>query len=314
VRRGRAFVERLYPSAEQRRRLYQYGFTPYVGRRFENLAPQIIAELQAAANYGGLAAEERFGLLFRLGDRLRAEPGIGFRVRATNTDQAILANWIGVMGWWTQRPGSPTPTADHLRSWQRFVSDNLEFRLGVAVGAAVAHAWGRGAGGLLTPTLETWRATTGLPWIGFWFRELLRWGTLDPFVAFALAQGLTGTRERAAARRPEFEIWLAGNVAAIDAEALIDPQHFLAWQRTLQRPFAGAAAVLASVAALTESDGRRGLYDVRPVLSERGIDWIDPAGFSIARSLVAAALLTGAPERHDFQLSVGAAVEVSRTF
>src|SRR3546814_4239983 len=29
IKRGRAFVERLYPEAQLRRRLYQYGFTPY---------------------------------------------------------------------------------------------------------------------------------------------------------------------------------------------------------------------------------------------------------------------------------------------
>ena len=55
-----------------------------------------------------------------------------------------------------------------------------------------------GMGGM--PTLETWRATTGLPWIGFWFRELLRWGTLDPLVAFALAQGLARTRDERVSR------------------------------------------------------------------------------------------------------------------
>ncbi|MEB2529897.1 hypothetical protein SB394_01180 [Burkholderia sp. BCCIQ04A] len=29
VRRGRAVVETIYPDAEERRRLYQYGFSPY---------------------------------------------------------------------------------------------------------------------------------------------------------------------------------------------------------------------------------------------------------------------------------------------
>lgn len=51
--------------------------------------------------------------------------------------------------------------------------------------------------------------TTRLPWFGFWIRELLKWGTLDPFVAFCLAQGLANTRDGAAARRPSFEDWLA---------------------------------------------------------------------------------------------------------
>ena len=101
------------------------------------------------------------------------------------------------------------------------------------MGAAVAQAWNANAGALETPSLQTWRATTNLPWAAFWFRELLRWGTLDPFVAFALSQGLAQTREAAAARRAEFEVWLAAQAAGLEAETLIDPQWFLAWQRSL---------------------------------------------------------------------------------
>jgi hypothetical protein len=92
-------------------------------------------------------------------------------------------------------PGAEAPNPRILRAWQRFVSDNLEFRLGVGVAAVVAEAWSEGAGVALTPALSTWRGTARLPWFGFWARELLRWGTLDPFIAFCLAQGLAQTRE-----------------------------------------------------------------------------------------------------------------------
>jgi hypothetical protein len=253
-------------------------------------------------------------LFFRLGERIRAEPGIGYRVRQTAGDQIVLANWIGVLGWWMQRPEAVAPTPDNLRAWQRFVTENLEFRLGVAVGAAVAQAWGRNAGDLETPALETWRATTGLPWIGFWFRELLRWGTLDPFVAFALAQGLTRTRDEAALLRPEFEAWLAAEGFDRQAETLIDPQRFLAWQRSrILQPVAGDA-VRASAAQLTQVNGRRGTYDVRPIVRNDGVEWIDAAGYSVGRSRHSQALLTTAPERHDFRLTAGPVTEVVRTF
>lgn len=314
VKRGRAFVERLYPNAQQRRRLYQYGFTPYIGRRFENVAPQLIAELQLAADYGSWNAAQRFDLFARLGERIRAEPGIGFRVPDTAGGQQVLANWRGVLGWWMQLPGDVGPGAEQLRAWQRFVSDNVEFRLGVAVGAAVAQAWGQNAGDLETPTLDTWRATSGLPWIGFWFRELLRWGTLDPFVAFSLAQGLARTREEAAAQRPAFEAWLAQEGFPRDAEMLIDPQRFLAWQRSLQQNREAVQIVRGSVAALTSVDGRRGIYDVRPIAREGAIDWIDAAGFAVARSPYSAALLTNRPDRHDFQVQVQPEVTVTRTY
>lgn len=312
--RGRAFVERLYPDAEQRRRLYQYGFTPYVGRRFEAVAPDIINELVAAADYGAMLPADRFELFQRLGERVRAEAGVGLRERQTEAGQAILANWAGIMGWWLQRDGAMPPQPDHLRAWQRFVTENLEFRLGVAVGAAVAQAWGQNAAALATPTLDTWRATSGLPWVGFWFRELLRWGTLDPLVAFALAQGLAKTREDASALRPVFGAWLMTQGQPIDAEALIDPQNFLAWQRSLATDGAAADAILASVAQMTGVDGLRHRYDVSPLVRENGIDWIDAAGFAVGRSPHSQALLTNRPARHDFELRTFPNVEVVRTF
>jgi hypothetical protein len=312
--RGRALVERLYPNAEQRRRLYQYGFTPYVGRRFERVAPDVINELTAAADYGALSAEQRFRLFERLGERVRAEAGVGFKERQTDGGQAILQNWAVIMAWWMQHAGAVPPQPDQLRAWQRFVTENLEFRLGVAVGAAVAQAWGLNAAALAIPTLDTWRATTGLPWIGFWFRELLRWGTLDPLVAFALAQGLAKTREEAVALRPEYGAWLAAQGQAMDAEALIDPQNFLAWQRSRAREAAPADAVLATVAQLTGVDGHHGRYDVRPLVRDGGIDWIDAAGFAVARSPYSQGLLTNWPARHDYELRTVPNVEVVRTF
>src|SRR3546814_2470506 len=106
-------------------------------------------------------------------------------------------------------PESLDPDAVVVRGLQLCVADNLEFRLGVAIGAVVAQAWSDGAAdAFAVPTLAEWKETTGMPWFGFWARELLRWGTHDPFVAFALSQGLAQTREAAAGRRKEFETWL----------------------------------------------------------------------------------------------------------
>jgi hypothetical protein len=314
IQRGRAFVERLYPNPQQRRRLYQYGFTPYIGRRFELVAPQLVAELVAATVYGTLSPEEQFQTFVRLGERMRAEPGIGFRIRETVADQNVLARWIVVMGWWLQRPGATGPPPEELRDWQRFVTDNLEFRLGVAVGAAVAQVWGQTATGAQTPTLQTWRDTTGLPWFAFWIRELLKWGTLDPFVAFCLAQGISGTRSEAAARRQDFEAWLAFSAPQVAAEDLIDPRNYLSWQRALTAAPQVAGGIRTSVASLTGSDGRRGAYDVLPIRYVDSVNWIDAGGYTVAQSDVNPNLLTEHPERHDFTLTRGATFEVQRSF
>lgn len=283
VRRGGGVIETLYPDPAERRRLYQYGFTPVVGRRFEAVAAAIRDAITAASDYGGAPAAERVAVFAAIGKLLENDKGFGFRVRPTETDARILGAWPGVLGWWLNEPSAAGPVPEELRAWQRFVSDNLEFRLGLAIGAVVAQAWADGAADpLAVPSLAEWKATTGLPWFGFWARELLRLGTHDPFVAFCLSQGLASTREAAAARREVFEEWLSDELVDATAEDRIDPQLFLRWQQSLPRASSEASLALPMTAALTGTDGSRGRYSVIPVARSRHLSWLDPAGFELA--------------------------------
>ena len=315
VKRGRAIIERLYPSADQRRKLYQYGFTPCIGRRFESIAPSILAEIERARDYGTMEPAERLAIFRRIGELLHGAQGFGFRVRTTVRDQAILQGWANVLAWWMQAPTAPYPERTDLRYWQRFVADNLEFRLGMAVGAVVADAWAAGiADRFQTPTLETWTATTHLPWFGFWCRELLRWGTLEPFIAFALSQGLARTREEAAQRRPEFEVWLTETVADPDPDDFINPQHFIKWQSLLPASVSAESVPTSGSGVLTGTDGSKMRYGVLPIADSTGVTWVDAGGFSLARSQAVSGLVPESPYRHDYDLIVGTTPELRRVF
>lgn len=316
VRRGCAVIETIYPDINERARLYQYGFTPHVGRRFEAVAPEMKALIEQAQQYGDLTSDERLSLFESLGNLISDDRGYGFRVRATVTDQNLLDDWEKVLAWWMRAPDAERPEPNELRAWQRFVTDNIEFRLGVALGAVAARAWSDGSEDpFVVPSLEVWRETTGLPWFGFWARELLRWGTLDPFVAFALAQGLAKTRTEATGRREEYETWLAENYEDINAEDLIDPQLFLEWQRSLPRRERDVEAANRVVAELHGTDGARGRYRVVPVTEDNEIRWLDAAGFELARSDLANAPFRGRLYRDDFELRAERGnVFVERTF
>ena len=187
----------------------------------------------------------------------------------------------------------------------------------MAIGAVVAQAWTTGAGNpLAVPSLAIWKETTGLPWFGFWARELLRWGTHDPFIAFTLSQGLARTREEASARRPQFESWLKEGYDDLETEDLIDPQLFLAWQGSLPRRVGDAAPNLPEPVNLTGTDGRRDRYSVIPV-SERGlVRWLDPAGFELAQSDdVLGDFPPGSTIHNDYELRANRrGAEVFRTF
>lgn len=315
IKRGSALVKRIYPDAAERKRLYQYGFTPVIGRRFEAIASLLHAELEAAGDYGIVQEQARLALFERLGAFLLNERGFGFRIRDTVTDRDLLQGWTKVLAWWMNAPMQGRPTADELRSWQRFVTENLEFRLGVAVGAVAAQAWTAGADDPSTvPSLAAWKETTGLPWIAFWAKELLRWGTLEPFVAFAMAQGLAKTRKAAATLRLQYVEWLETEVASPGGEDYIDPQRFLEWQRSRvgRRTPLGADTVIA--AQLTDTSGARLKYDVVPLLTPDGVEWIDAAGFRLARS-APAGVVSDQAHRSDFVLQVTPnQVTIERTF
>lgn len=315
VRRGHAIVEVLYPDAAERRRLYQYGFSPYVGRRFEAIAPTIVELLAAANEYGTETPEQRLARFEALGELLREDRGFGFRVRDTVGDREILNAWTDVLSWWMRAPGGAVPEAGNLRARQRFVADNLEFRLGVAIGAVVAQKWTAGAGDpLAVPSLVEWKATTGLPWFGFWARELLRWGTLDPFVAFALAQGRAKTREDAEALRPAFEEWLGQEIGAPTPEDLIDPQQFLSWERGLPAREQEHAEVVSEEAELTGTTGEMKRYNVLPMADENEVIWLDASGYELARSSDEFGVYGRSDLANDYELNVGVQATVRRGF
>ncbi|WP_442807666.1 DEAD/DEAH box helicase [Trinickia soli] len=315
VRRGRAVVETVYPDADERRRLYQYGFSPYVGRRFEAIAPVIAEQLANATDYGIENAAERLARFAALGELLKDNRGFGFRVRDTVTDQRILENWTDVLNWWMRGPDAAVPNAERLRAWQRFVADNLEFRLGVALGAVVAQRWTTGAGDpLAVPSLAEWKATTGLPWFGFWVRELLRWGTLDPFVAFALAQGHSKTREEAEGLRVAFDEWLVGEVDDPGAEDQIDPQRFLAWEKSLPVREPQPTEPIPTQVELTGTTGARGIYNVLPLAGDGEVLWMDGGGFVLGRSADELGLHGASDVAHDYVLEVRGRATVRRVF
>lgn len=307
VQRGQAIVETVYPDAAERKRLYLYGLTPHIGRRFEEAAVSILEKLKTGTNYATATPQERLAFFVDVGDLLLADRGFGFSVRDSKTDSDILADWHGLLAWWFAIDDAPTPPPAKLRAWQRFVNDNLEFRLGTSIGAVVAKAWNDGAGDVLkVPSLEEWKETTGLPWVAFWARELLRWGTHDPFIAFCLSQGLARTRDDAAAQRNEFQTWLAAEQAGEDVgpEQLIDPQYFLAWKASRPITDTSKKNALVESATLTGTDGHKERYDVLPIVRDGMVEWIDPAGYVLAETLVPKKTSGPVNTRSDYDLVI----------
>lgn len=316
IKRGRGVVETIYPDAEERKRLYDYGYSPHVGRRFEPVAQIILEQLRGTEGYGMLEPRARLAVFVALGEAVADDGGYGFSIRDTEMGRTLYANWHEVLGWWVGMPDALGPTPQNLRAWQTFTSDNFEFRLGVAIGAVVARAWSQGTDDPLdTPTLDTWKDVTGLPWFAFWAKELLRWGTLDPFVAFTLSVGVAKSRPEAEAMRGQYLEWLAGELDVPGGEDLIDPRNLLTWSRTLKVRDAAAPRRAPIAAELSGTDGRSGRYAVIPVRSRTRIRWLDASGFQLAVSDIPDDFPARYRQPNDYDLLIeGGVASVVRTF
>jgi hypothetical protein len=305
VQRGKGLVENIYPDAAERRRLYSYGYTPCVGRRFGDAAERLLDILHYADSYGGMSENDRLALFVQLGEIVARDKGFGFFIRDTVVGRDLYARWHEVLAWWMAYVDAPVPPADHLRAWQTFVADNLDFRLGVAIGAVVAQRWTEeNADPFATPTLDTWKAVSDLPWFAFWAKELLRWGTLEPFVAFALSQGIARSRDDAANLKPRFIEWLEQQPdVVVEGEELIDPRNFLKWSRSQTPAVAAQTAVRRVQANLSGTDGNAGRYAVIPLRVNDGLRWIDPAGYELAVSEEQQDMLGSEVYAQDFDLT-----------
>jgi hypothetical protein len=257
-------------------------------------------------HYGTLSNGERLAVFVRLGEMVADDGGYGFSVRDTEMGRTLYANWHSVLAWWMGMPDEEGPEPQDLRAWQTFVSDNLDFRLGVAIGAVVARAWSEGTDNPLdTPTLETWKDVTGLPWFAFWAKELLRWGTLDPFVAFALSLGLARSRPEAVELRADYGDWLVEELDGDPGgEDQIDPRNLLKWSRARKAPEAAAARRTPMAVELSGTDGRAGRYSVIPVKSKSRIRWLDASGYRLAISPIPEDFPRGSRQSNDYDLVV----------
>lgn len=139
-------------------------------------------------------------------------------------------------------------------------------------------------GELRATTLEDWELT-GLPWITFWLKELVAWGTLDPVAAFLLSSGVSLTRAEAEQQAGAYYALFAN----VDDNALLDPRTVRNWvtetfPRTPATPTQTAQVVLQ--AQLLDSAIQHTLrtYRVLPISETSSIGWIDAAGYLLARS------------------------------
>lgn len=301
IRRGRALPS-IYSEADQRRRLYKTSMPPRHGERLMTLYPEVKKHLEAGNNYALWSKADRFEFLKALVEIVRVHPR--FSSSDTVGRRANAAGWSDVLEWWlnpTECKRPPTP--ENVSDWYNFVYSNFDYRFNWALSSILSITFDDSIIEKTKPlTLDDW-PSSGLPWIAFWIKELIVWGTLEPVVAFLMARRNAWTRQEAETLAAKYY----KEQDSVDPNDLLDPSRIRDWvleslprlKRRLVRtePSKYSAELLRDFSNTSQTEWR-----VIPAVIEGSLVWLDVAGFPLAKSEKPADWNTSYLNTHDFVL------------
>lgn len=303
IARGRA-IKSLYPDADQRRRIYRSSLSPRSAVRLLERAEAIRAELVDGADYATLTAEQQLEFLRKILATLSEVPS--FRISTTLGRKKNFDDWPKLLRWWLLKSSLPRqPKANEITNWYDFVSKNFVYRGAWGLGSLIGILLDGVPGQPPVKALEIadW-PRSGLPWIAFWIKELITWGTLDPVAAFLLARGDAVDRPQA---ERDAKIYYENQPNGIVANDMLDPRQIRDWVElrapSIEEAIATTTYDIPAQLAQPARSYRSPQMFVLPLETETEVVWVDAAGYTVGRSAKPEPWLSDA-SRFEFELSV----------
>jgi hypothetical protein len=312
VRRGMALRETIYPDRAHRRRLYRTGLPPISGTHLLLVYSNLLDHLKTGSEYVGWSDEQKMAYIAEVVHRVGNVPQFRLAEKAGRSK----VDWYYVLRWWLDPRGAiDHPTNKQVSSWHDYVSINFHYRFNWGLGALVALAIDEAyQGEQRSPSLEDWPQTQ-LPWIVFWLKELIIWGTLDPVAAYLLSRKLEVTRKNAENTVQEYyRIY-----ASTDPNEVLNASKIREWAEGLSRSRDSRReerwSLHVNVELLRDFIRQsQPQWRVIPIETDTHIIWSDPAGFPLARSSKFDGWKPDDFHEYDFLLDAPRQVVTSRSF
>ncbi|MCQ4231953.1 DEAD/DEAH box helicase [Pseudomonas stutzeri] len=283
LQRGRAITS-IYPDANRRRQLYKTSLPPLSGSNLLDRVDDIRATLVAGIDYADRPAEQQFQFIRAVIALLSEVPAFRISTKLGRMRKPF-EDWEMLLRWWLFKTTlKKQPKPKELGPWFAFVSDNFIYRGNWGLGSLIGVLMDQGdaAGPVDALTMDDW-PRSGLPWIGFWLKELVNWGTLDPVAAFLLARGNARDRTQAEAEAQFYYAQLDADTAPNEK---LDPRRIRDWVKTRQPsvPMQTASREIAYDVRLERpaQDYLARQLSVLPIATADRLSWIDPAGYAVA--------------------------------
>lgn len=282
--RGRV-IKAQYPDTIQRRRIYKTSLSPRSATSLLDLVETVRVALQSGADYARWAPERRFSFIRDILALLSQVPS--FRISTALGRRRNFEDWPKLLRWWLAKTTLSTqPQPNEIPGWYDFVAQNFIYRGAWGLGSLIGVLLDEAEAEQPIHALEIgdW-PRSGLPWIAFWIKELITWGTLDPVAAFLLARGDAVDRSQAEeVARGYYDRFPEDT----DANDVLDPRTVRDWFDVRRLALEGTQTVREFVIAVDlvrpVTEYRLPRLLVSPLEDEGQLIWVNSAGYMVARS------------------------------
>lgn len=302
--RGRAIKTR-YPDPTARRQIYRTSLAPRSALTLIARVDGIRDRMVAGANYAALGAEGRLAFVGDVLERVSEVPS--FRISTKlGRRRREFREWRQVLRWWLAKDtleGQPKPA--EVADWYNFAAQNFIYRGAWGLGSVLSLLLDVAEDGqpIAAIEIDDW-PQSGLPWIAFWLKELLIWGTLEPVAAFVLARGNAVDRPGAQREAAAYYEQLPGE---LDDNERLNPRRIRDWLNLrgggVQMPRRPTGLVLDVTLSRDAAAYVKRRLHVMHLEAGGRLSWIDAAGYLVATSEKPGEW-PNAPERYLFQLDV----------
>ncbi|NUN07125.1 MAG: DEAD/DEAH box helicase [Bdellovibrio sp.] len=281
LKRGMSIPTRIYEQRSARKKLYLSGMPPRNTAEFLTLLPSLQQLLIEGKDFGVWSRKQRFNYLCSIVSILQS---LSF-IKIANEDNL---DWKDIFSWWLQF-NKTDPAPEILNEWLHFCSKFFEFKIGMAIGAALTLNWNEINSNNPRVDLDNWSEESQLPWASFWLKEMIIWGTIEPLAAFLMSSGKVESRGEAEAYVEAYDQWLSQEVDDIESNERLSLKNFKLW---LKSEFEVEKKKRRRVQTEVEIGWQRfGVDEVRefhvlPHVSSKHILWFDAAGYLLATTEV----------------------------
>lgn len=306
VYRGRALKSTIYPNYGERKRLYKTSLPPRSGNQLLIRYRRIRDHLETGTGYRSHQEDDQFDYI-RNTVQLIGEVNT-FSVSNLSGGGGSEISWEVILRWWLLHQRAPRqPPETQISKWHKLVSKNFNYRFNWGLGSVLALAIDEAFGEMpLEPySLENW-TRVNLPWIVFWMKELIVWGTLDPVAAYLLARvDVITTRIQA----EELSQSYYRSVGDLEPNDQLNPITIKNWAQQSFSPIEQQSVELRPnrrirVKLLRDfSRASTRTWQVIPVVVGEEINWLDPAGFPLASCRVPDNWWAEYLHKYDFKLN-----------